>query len=476
MHTTHDIKKALAALSLSLGIIAPAAAQQVMTVYTHDGKTKVFRVDEVNEVTFGQIDANKHYDIDGQLFTIGSVAEVISLQTEDHSDFRIYQEAQPSDSQNGSAIGISISSSLIGQEVDLSTVTEDDVLIKCPAIGDKLGSLSGTLKVSKDRLGSTLTISLDAVADGKTLKAAYKGAYNKVYYSQNKYEFNANGTEAGDITSVFRANNAAGTYSEFCFGSLDAATPDGLTSGNYAVIFQLPTSMVKNGGTIDLKESTDAYKLRFIDFKQKKSYTADEFTQGRISFRTVGDKVQFYIDATLINGVSIKGDYYGTTIDASSFESIIPAASVENGVRIYDADGETVTLDTKIVSLKVRDKAIGGGQAGLWFYFMPDEESSTSDQLLVPLVKINKDLVNAGETDLTEAEAYTYAIKYKDFQLQSPDNEWVNVGQKGTIDVKQDGDNYTISIKVYNKYKGPYATGGDGTLLMIQYSGVGTAY
>jgi hypothetical protein len=242
------------------------------------------------------------------------------------------------------------------------------------------------------------------------------------------------------------------------------------------VIFQLPTSMVKNGGTIDLKESADSYKLRFIDFKNNKSYTSDELTTGSITFHTQGSKVYFDLDATLVNGVSVTAEFYGATIAATTFESIIPAAGVANGIRIYDADGETVTYDKQIGTLKVRDKNIGGGQEGLWLYFLPEDETSTSDQMLVPLVKINKNLINAGETDLTEAEAYTYAIKFKDFQLQSPDNEWVNVGQKGTIEVSQDGDNYTINITVYNKYKGPYATGGDGTILMIQYTGAGTAY
>ncbi len=475
MNTTHTIKKALATLALSLGVLSPAAAQQVMTVHTQDGVSKIFRIDDLKDVTFGQLETNKYYEADGQMYSINTVVEIMSLEDEEHSRFCvIHDTTKPIDSNTKPDFGFEISNDLIGKELSLDTLSQDELYFYCPAISEKPKDLSGKFKVSKDRLGSTLTISIDAEIDGKVFKASYKGAYTKAYISQNAYRFY--GLESGDMSSVFRADNASGTYSEFCFGSLDAATPDGLTSGNYGVIFQLPTSVVKNGGTIDLKANPDAYKLRFIDFPQKKSYLSDEITSGRISFRTVGDKVQFYLEADLKEGVSITADYYGPTIAASSFESIIPAASVENGVRIYDTDGETVTLDTKITSLKVRDKAIGGGQEGLWFYFLPDEDSSTSDQLLVPLVKINKNLVNAGETDLTEAEAYTYAIKYKDFQLQSPDNEWVNVGQKGTIDVKKDGDNYTINLKVYNKYKGPYATGGDGSMLLIQYSGVGTAY
>ena len=471
-----NIKKTLAALALAAGAFAPAAAQEVMTVYTHDGGTQAFRVDNVKEVTFGQISLSKQYDIDGQLHDIASVLEW-KLGTDDtYTNYLIYPETTTAP-QDVTPLSIRIANDKVGTEIDLATAGTDDVEIVCPELGET-ESMSGTLKVAKDRLGSTLTISLDATVNGKMLAAAYKGSFAKGYYSSNHYTFTPYNSEdeSGDVTSVFRVDDATGTFSEFCFGSLDAATPDGLTSGNYAVIFQLPTSMVKNGGTIDLKESADSYKLRFIDFKNNKSYTSDELTTGSITFHTQGSKVYFDLDATLVNGVSVTAEFYGATIAATTFESIIPAAGVANGIRIYDADGETVTYDKQIGTLKVRDKSIGGGQEGLWLYFLPEDETSTSDQLLVPLVKINKNLINAGETDLTEAEAYTYAIKFKDFQLQSPDNEWVNVGQKGTIEVSQDGDNYTINITVYNKYKGPYATGGDGTILMIQYTGAGTAY
>lgn len=469
------MKKTLATLALAAAF-APALAQEVMTVYNTDGTTRIFRVDNVKEVTFGQYTLNKQYDIDGSLYGIASVLEWKDAASDQFTDYLVYPENTTTPKES-TPLTIRIANGKLGEELNLATATDKDVTLFCPALGETK-ALTGTLKVSKDRLGSTLTIALDGTLNGKTLAAAYKGAFTKGYYSENSYLFTPyhKDDERGAISSVFRADDPAATYSEFAFGSLDAATPDGLTSGNYGVIFRLPASVVKNGGAIDLKENADSYKLRFIDFKDKRSFTADELTTGSLTFHTLGAKIYFKIDATLINGVKVRGEYFGSTIPAASFESIIPATGVANGIRIYSADGSTVTFDTKIASLKVRDKNIGGEQGGLWLYFLPEGETSTSDQQLVPLVKINKNLINAGETDLTEAEAYAYAIKFKDFQIQSPDNEWVHVGQQGTIEVKQDGDKYTFNLSVYNKYKGPYGTGGDGTLLMIQYSGTGTAY
>lgn len=477
------MKKVYAFFALLAAITLQAPAQQMMTIHHTDGTTTTYRVSDVSEVTFEQRQLNKQYEINGAIYGIESVVESLSPFDETTSTFLISNEAL--DTTNPSSlkapIEITFSNSMLNKSIDLATATADQVSISCDAIADA-SALQGTLKISKDKLGSTLTIALDATSGKQTLAAAYRGSYTKSYIYDNTYNFTPYHQDAvnGSISTLFRYNAADGTYSSFAFGSLDASTVDGLTGGNYAVVMQFPTSVVSTGATIDLATESDLYKLTFIDYTTNIAYEADEYTTGTITFvPQTGGKVAVKLNATFVNGITLSAEYYGATTAAESLDNLFPKAQVSNGIRIYEADGSTVSLEQNISSMQVREKT-SKGEAWLWFYFIPEGGGTPNDQTLVPLLKVKKSLIGTGNIDLTGNDANTWSIKYKDMQLQSKDNDYVNhPNTAGSLSIEADGNNYTVTFSVTNYYDNPWqagSTSGDGRIIMIQYSGEGSEY
>ena len=471
------MKKFYPILSLALLTTIPAASQDVMTIHFKDGTTRVFPVSDVQEMNFSQDALSKQVLVNNVLKGISKVEEVSSPFDDSQLTYKIY--AETASAATPVTLTVSLPASLLNKSVDLSG--NADVTITAADVAD-LTEMKGSLKVSKDKLGTTLTVSLKAEAGSNSLEAVYQGTYTKVYNTANAYTFSPYHKEAeeGEISSMFRFDAAEGTYSQFAFGSLDASTADGLTSGNYAVILQLSSSMTQKGGTLDLKTDADQYKLRFVDYTDKVSYEADAYTDGTLTFVPLSNgKIAFKLDATFANGVTVKAEYCGETKDSETFENLVPQAQVENGVRIYESDGTTLNLEQKISSMQVREKT-SKGEEWLWFYFLPEGVTSPNDQQLVPLVKVNKKLIGQGEVDLTQTDANTWYVSYKDIQMQSKDNDYVQSPTvSGTLSVDQDGSNYVISLKLSNFYDNPWNHGetkGDGRVVLIQYAGEGATY
>ncbi len=471
------MKKLYPILSLALLTALPVAAQNVMTIHFKDGTVRQYPVDDVTEMNFSQAALSKQVLVNNVLKDITKVEEVSSPFDGSQLTYKIYAETA------SAATPVTLTLSIPASQLSKSVELEDnaDVTISSADVAD-LSQIKGSLKVSKDKLGTTLTIALKAEAGSNSIEAAYQGTYTKVYDTENAYSFTPyhKDVEDGTISNVFRFDAAEGTYSQFAFGSLETSTSDGLLSGNYAVILQLSSSMTQSGGTLNLKTDADQYKLRFIDFTDKVSYEADAYTEGTLTFVPLANgKVAFKIDATLTNGVAVKAEYCGETKESETFETLIPKAQAENGVRIYESDGTTVNLDQKITSLQVREKTSKGEQ-WLWFYFLPEGTTTPNDQQLVPLIKVNKKLIGQGEVDLTNADANTWYVSYKDIQMQSKDNDYVQTPvTSGTLSVDQDGDDYVISLKLTNYYDNPWNHGetkGDGRVVVLQYSGAGSAY
>lgn len=477
------MKKTYAFFTLLAALAFQASAQQVMTIHHTDGTSTTYRVSDVKEVTFEQRELNKQYEINGEIFGIESVVESVSPFDESTSTFYVSNaEIDTTDPASVQApIAITISNSQLNKSLDLATATADQVTIACDGLTD-LSSLEGTLKVSKDKLGSTLTIALDAKSGKQTLAAAYRGSFTKSYVCSNTYDFTPYHQDevSGTVYKLFRFDSADGTYSSFAFGSLETSTAQGLTSGNYAVILQFPSSVVSSGATIDLATQTDLYKLTFVDYTTQIAYEADAYTTGSITFVPLsGNKVAVKFNATFVNGITISAEYCGSTVEAETLDNLVPKAQVTNGIRIYESDGKTVSLEQNIGSVQVREKT-SKGEAWLWFYFIPEGESSPNDQTLVPLLKVKKSVIGTGDVDLTSDEANVWSIKYKDMQLQSKDNEYVNhPNTSGTLSIDADGNDYIISFSVTNYYDNPWqagSTSGDGRIIMIQYSGEGSDY
>lgn len=468
------MKKTLFILALSALGCATADAQEVMTIHRSDGTSTDIPVQEVKEVTFETRTLNKQYDINGTVCEIGSLLEWRTAGNEDTLTYFVYPETEQTSPTAEAPLTIRVAADCIGKELNLAeAVAARQVAITCPAIGEK-ADWAGTFQAQKDRLGSTLTLTLNAVSGIQYVAASYRGSFTRGYFSTDTYRFTPSGKEVeeGSIHSVFRIDDPAATYSAFAFGSLEASTPEGLSSGNYAVIFQLPSALIKSGGTIDLAAEADSYQFRFIDFADNKLYENDELTEGSITYFEIGDRVYFKIHVTLRNGVEAEGEYFGTTTAAESFDPIIPQAGVTNGLRIYDADGTTLNYETSFTQLVVEEKNYKG-EPGLNLYFLPTGEESTSDQFLVPKIRISQTLINAGEINLSEIAANTMVFQFQDIQLYSPDNEWVNAFTEGTFSIAREGSTYTINLSTPNTYKGPYGEG-DGRIIVLNYSGEAT--
>lgn len=446
------------------------AQTEVMTVYKNDGTSIEFKVADVERVEFSIKDPLvNQYEMNGQVSDVVSVEEVDAV--DGYYTYQVYGISE------NPVLSFKIPTTSINKAINLSEATEADVKMFCDGLPiDE--SVTGQLKISKDKFGHKLTIELEATWGSMNLEMNYSGSYEKSYAADNQMDisFNNNEQYAAPMGCVLAYKEPTGGATTFVMSDVATKEPSELSNGQYAIAFSLSSAKLYTG-KIDLTSNTNSYTLRILDYKNGRVIEADEKVQGEIITYAdpKGDENVAYIKirATLADGSLIDADYYGELTFVSDLSNIQPVPKVSNGFSVTDPTGK-VTSQADISTIQVREK-----NGMTYFYFMKSETDKPDDQMLTPLVVVKSSLINGGVIDLSETEPNTWLISYQAFQLSSPDNEWVNIATNGSLEIKFDGENYEIEAYLLDSYFTPWnqsTVTGSMNELHIYYAGKASAY
>ena len=452
-----------------------AWAQEIMTVHKTDGSTVDFYVDEVQRVTFATRELVNQYDLNG---TLSDVTAVLEWHDGDSLTYMLNATGEGT-LQPSAPVAVRIAAADFGKQLAYEggeAAAPFQIMIDghCAVLQNAI------VKVAKDKLGKTLTLTIEAkMAGGGSLYAMYRGSFSVDYADNQSCSYRpAEGAEeiSGTMSSLLRCAAATGTSVSFGLGDASAATAAGMHAGRFGVVFTLSASRVYSG-EIDLAANPSAYQLKVYDYLLRTTTEAASSTTGTISTLRLGDNIYICIDVTLEGGLHVAASYKGAATDVESLDEMWPQAGDTNSLQVIEADGSTVRTDVPIVALQRRD----GTDGMTYFYIMKNETDDPDDYYVTPMLKVRTDLIGTGEISLAETEANTWAVKFQGFQLSSADNEYMNRIDNGTLSVTPNaaGDEVEVRLFLRNSYRTPW--GGDtpsGTMdyLKLYWKGNTSAY
>lgn len=274
--------------------------------------------------------------------------------------------------------------------------------------------------------------------------------------------------EVGTVLCVHP--EGVGTSTSFAFSELQVTTPAELRgSAHYAVAFTV--SATKLGGEIDCADELSAYTFTLYDYTTGTYVTSEEGTTGKIitRLRENGDYA-FKVDITLQGGMKVQAEYEGAVVMADNLDPMVPLPILPNEYTYYEADNEKVWVHADITGLVVKESG-----DDLLLYFLDKVNTSVSkDAYAMPQIKVAKAFVNAGEVKLAEDVPGKWSISFKDINLQSHDNDWVNWPDNGIMKIAYDEatGEYDIFITIINSYTNYMGSGkGNHMALTLSYKG-----
>ena len=462
------MKKYIATAALCLATVLPTFAQtrRVMTVHQKDGTTKVYKVNSIENVTFtdealATLRNQWAYNDD-----VKDLSKVTMLDANGSYEFALYGN----DNDTKPVFELTIPQSLMGQEITLGSDDAQDVKV---AYNGETPKLTGTLQARFDKFKKNVTITLEAeTADYSDLRCKWSnGAFTQIYTATNSIKTtNVNDVKTYDIASALVLNPATtGAATIFAFGDVEATTADGLLAGKIGVAVSISASKLYNG-TIDMVADANSYTLKYIDYATRITY--DKVKAGTITTAQDKDgKLYIKINATFDDNRTVELEYYGTAATVESLDGMIPAAVAANEYKYYNSDG-AVSLNKELGTSYIDEY-----KGNYTFYFIPEGESKTSSNRVV--LKVSQDLINAGEVsiaDLGDTPIFDLKFTAGGMQLQSTaaGHGYGNTPNNGTLKiVKDDNDNYEVSLEIANRYKSPWGSSiaGDNTKLVLNFQG-----
>lgn len=462
------MKKIALLFCVALSSLMLQAQEEIMKVCKADGTVVTFKVAEVDSVVFGveeEVVLNNQYEI------YNKVHDILQVIEEDAVDgFYSYQFFEEGEQPT---LTLRIPSALLGKTVDLGESSEvqiysGELLLDAP--------VSGSLKISKDKFQKNVTVAVEAVWEQTELRVQYSGIFTKNYVATNLMAMTTEeaGQDTEKILTVFKQTEATGGSTAFLFGASDTTNPEDLTQTDYAIYISLSASKL-NAGTIDLTTDANSYQLKVYDYVSGNIVSAGENVVGILTTYAdpSGDenKICLKLHATLENGTVLVVDYFGSTTVAD-LELAKPVVASTNCYTLTNTDG-LVETKADIVQLKVKEDG-----DFTYFYFMKNDTDRETDTWNTPNLAIKTSLINAGELDVVDAEAFTWKFNFFGMALSSTDNEWMNIATNGVIKVDFDGENYTIDFTITDSYYTPWSQGTpSGTMreMKLHYVGAGTA-
>ncbi len=473
------MRKKVATLILCLAAVCGAMAQKtskIMTVEQKDGTKVVYKVKNVEHVTFTereQPELNNQWAYNEDVNAIGTV---VLHDMQEKYVFDLYESESPQyESQLGTdkpAITVSVAKEAVGSSVDLNDDASQVVITK----GDETVKPTGTLVVKFDKFFKQLTLSLDGEIGGNDdFCISYKGAFKRSYTATGCISVTPKDGEAVEsaILSQFIVRPATtGEATQFAFADAEGTTPADVKTGKCAVWLTISASKL-HAGDIDMATETDSYSFTYIDYAT--GTTTTTVTAGTItSAEDYLGNTYLKVNATLEDGTVVECEYVGSYTDAESLEDLIPTPVLANGWHYYNSDGEeTVNAEVNKVLYKVNSS---NGYTTYYFYRNADDSKYASDKITL---QVKDDWVNAGAKDLSAlVDGDWFSVKYSDIQLVSPDSKYSGYGlvpNNGTLTISKDDEgNYDIYLDITNKYNcsGTGITdGGNNARLVLSFKG-----
>lgn len=462
------MKKYIVTTALCLAAVLPTFAQtkRVMTVIQKDGTTKEYKVSNIQNVTFTdkQLATLKNqwaYNDD-----VKALGKVTMLQTADANIFALYGDEADATSP---VLEITMPQALMGKSIVLGSADAEGVKV---SYNGEAQTLTGTVQAKFDKPKKNVTITLEAeTKEYNDLRCKWNDAFTQVYSATNTIK-TTNVSEVGNynIASALMVKPATtGAATSFAFGDTEATTAEGLLAGKVGVAVSISASKLYNG-TIDMVADANSYTLKYIDYATRITY--DKVKAGTITTAQDKDgKLYITINATFDDNRTVELEYYGTAATVESLDGMIPAAVAANEYKYYNSDG-AVSLNKELGTSYIDEY-----KGNYTFYFIPEGESKTSSNRVV--LKVSQDLINAGEVsiaDLGDTPIFDLKFTAGGMQLQSTaaGHGYGNTPNNGTLKiVKDDNDNYEVSLEIANRYKSPWGSSiaGDNTKLVLNFQG-----
>lgn len=456
-----------------MGSAFAQTTKNIMTVEDKDGVKTVYRVDNVERVSFSTKTFNtlkNQWELNDKAQNIASVT---LQETDDANVFSIYGEAKAETKEVGNAepkMVFTMPKAHMGNTVSLA---EEGVKV---TLYGKEVALKGTLKIKFDKFQKNVMISLDAMLGNDDLRCEYNSVFTKVYTATQEITVTPTKGDAytGNIASAFIVNpKNVGEATNFAFGDVKATKPADLLGGKYAAWISVTASKLYNG-TIDMESDASSYTLHFIDYATRTVYT--KVKSGTITTAKDSEGNTYVkINATLPEGIAFSVEYLGKPAEAESLDEIIPKAVEENQYKYYNSDGEIAK------TVKIGTSYIKEGST-VKFYFVKDGATSKRDEEQV-YIEVEPSLIGAGEVSLPEITLEKkYSIRYTVGGIQLDSHKKTGgygaEPNNGTLSITKNEDgSYDIYLEVINKYKNNYTSdGGDNTKIVLHYVGTFEQY
>lgn len=462
------MKQYIATAALCLMAAAPTFAQQtkrVMTVIQKNGTKVEYKVDNVQNVTFTDVDVPTLRNQLAFNDDIVDIDKVTMLQKADASVFAVYTVGA-----DEPALRINMPQQLLGTTVELGS--DDAQGVEVVYNGEPV-KLNGTLEVRLNKGNAIITLEAET-EDYSDLRCKYSKAYTQVYQASNAFNVTT-ATTSNDYTiaSALQLNpTATGASTTFAFGDATATTAQGLLEGKAAVAVSIVPSKLYQG-TIDMAADADSYTFKYIDYATRNVY--EKVKAGTITTAQDSEgKLYIKLEATMDDGSTVSLDYYGATTEVESLDDMIPAAVSENGYKYYNSDGD-VNMN-KTLGTSYLDEYKGN----YTFYFVPEGETKYSSDKVT--LKVSSDLINAGEISIADLnDTAIFDLKFKSIGLQSTaaGHGYGNTPNNGTLSISKSDDGvYTVSLDITNLYKSQWGSNiaGDNTRLVLNFNGTLEAY
>lgn len=296
---------------------------------------------------------------------------------------------------------------------------------------------SGPLKVEVN--GENLKMEMQAEA-GEVIACKYDGKFTH-QISENMATITPMGGEktTAALVSAFRtqAKGEKRTVT-FALGLTETNTPNGLSAGKYTMMFMAP--MQHFDGKYHTFKKADGYQFYLID-NEKKDYT-NEVTEGRIRItgKATDEKMHLLFEATLSDGSTVSGDYYGTMQNIADMD-ILPAKNAYTSKGGYEEPGTKKIIEV-ICQYNKEKKEYKFG-----FKWNEYQEFGGFPHLLEVILK--EEILGTVNADFTQ-KTKGWAINYGSFQImhiaENDSGAEYKPKSKGTITAIKVGENYRFNI------------------------------
>lgn len=364
------------------------------------------------------------YELDKAVTAVGSVVEWYNPATGSttyyfytQSDITAPSEATPA------GMEITLAEGVDAANIDLATADPEQVKILCGEFLYAAGT-TGTLVISKNGDGTELTVTLDA-RNSSRLRAAYTGAFTSGYASSNSVKFTLAGTpEEAALTKVFSFKESL--TNNFAFGLADAATPEGLMDGHFAV--QLGLSDMNIGKTIDLATEGSKCTFTLYDYQSYTTYdiskSSGQGVTGTITTSGTAERLYLRLSVAFPDGPAVEGEWYGDVTKTDAFD-ITPVKPFVPYMKAMTPGGEPA-LDKELSNMEVRleknhklrggDPAYGGAILDAYFFYFRSADASDvaiETTNYIPQLMIPASYLGSTELDLSvPQDDLHWSLKY----------------------------------------------------------------